>query len=129
MGMMETDVQLEQDTAEGYLIRALTENAVVVGNESFSAPFVLTAEQIIRDWHPAAPDQLTAADFDPILALEPEVIIVGTGVRQHFLPATLTSGILRQGIGIEAMSTAAACRTYNVLASEYRRVAAALFIR
>ena len=63
-----------------------------------------------------------------MLELEPEVILLGTGERQRFPPLALTTAILRLGIGIEVMNTAAACRTYNVLASELRRVAAALFI-
>jgi uncharacterized protein len=60
--------------------------------------------------------------------MEPEVILLGTGSLQRQPPPALTTAVLRLGVGIEVMTTAAACRTYNVLVAEYRRVAAALFI-
>ncbi|MGP1615032.1 MAG: Mth938-like domain-containing protein [Pollutimonas bauzanensis] len=56
----------------------------------------------------------------------PEVLLIGTGLRQHLLPAHVTRPLLEIGIGIEAMSTQAAARTYNILMSEGRRVIAAL---
>jgi uncharacterized protein len=70
---------------------------------------------------------LALADFEPILALQPEVILLGTGARQQFPPAALLQAVLSRGVGLEVMATDAACRTFNVLASEYRRVAAALY--
>lgn len=121
-------MKLELDTGEGNLIRGLAEGAILVGNESLSQPFILTIDHLIRDWAPPAVEDLSPSDFEAILALEPEVILLGTGTRQRFPPARLTAAILRQGVGIEVMNTAAACRTYNVLAGEFRRVAAALFI-
>jgi len=59
----------------------------------------------------------------------PEVVLVGTGARQHLLPANVTAPLLRAGIGIEAMSTQAAARTYNILMSEGRRVIVALLLQ
>ncbi|CAG0942921.1 hypothetical protein GPROT2_01916 [Gammaproteobacteria bacterium] len=121
-------MKLDPDITGGHLVRGFTGNAILVGAESFSRPLILTVDRIIRDWDPPAVEQLADADFAAILALEPEVILLGTGARQRFPNPNVTTTILRQGIGIEIMNTAAACRTYNILAGEYRRVAAALFV-
>lgn len=121
-------MKLERERGEGNLIRGLADGAILVGDERLGQPFILTIDEIIRDWQPPAVEDLSARDFEAILALEPEVILLGTGTRQRFPPAQTTTSILRRGVGIEVMDTPAACRTYNVLAGEYRRVAAALFI-
>jgi len=121
-------VKLELDRGEGHLIRGCSGSTILVGNESFTRPLILTIDHIIRDWQPPAVEALAPADFAAVLALEPEVILLGTGARQRFPPPAMAAAILRQGIGLEVMDTPAACRTYNVLAAEYRRVAAALFV-
>ena len=71
---------------------------------------------------------LTAAHFDRVLALKPELVIFGSGARLQFIPAGLYRSLIDARIGIETMDTAAACRTYNVLASEGRSVVAALVV-
>jgi uncharacterized protein len=63
-----------------------------------------------------------------VLDLQPEVVLLGTGVRQQFPPAAFMAGFLRKGIGIEVMDNAAAARTYDLLASEGRRVVAAFIL-
>lgn len=60
--------------------------------------------------------------IDQIMATSPDVVILGTGQQQHFLPSTIMSGFLQQHVGIEMMSNDAACRTYNILMSEGRKV-------
>ena len=72
--------------------------------------------------------EVTAASFDPITQAEPavEILLLGCGPNFALLPATLREGLRGRGIVTEAMATAAACRTYNVLLAEDRRVAAAL---
>lgn len=71
---------------------------------------------------------LTEADFTRLVELKPEIVIVGTGPQQHFPHPSLLQALMTRGIGFEVMSTAAACRTYNILAGEGRRVAAGLVI-
>lgn len=76
-----------------------------------------------------AADPLAFLDAEPALqkpADAPEVILIGTGLKQHFLPAETTRELINLGIGVELMSTQAAARTYNILMSEGRRVVAAL---
>ncbi|WP_119352396.1 Mth938-like domain-containing protein [Azohydromonas sediminis] len=71
---------------------------------------------------------LTAAHFEQLIALQPEVVIFGSGTRLRFVAPALQRALIERRIGVETMDTGAACRTYNVLASEGRMVAAALLI-
>lgn len=81
-----------------------------------------------RDWAASHFEQLGALHFERLLALEPEVVIVGSGRRIRFVPPALLRPLIERGIGAETMDTAAACRTFNVLASEGRSVVAALLV-
>ena len=81
---------------------------------------------MLTDWPPQALDQLREAHFEPILALQPELVLLGTGTRQGFVPPPLLKCFYAAGIGIEMMTTDAACRTFNLLAAEDREVVAAL---
>ena len=80
------------------------------------------------DWNCACFEDLTEAHFTQLAATQPELIIFGSGSRIRFVPPALLRGLMQQRIGIETMDTLAACRTYNVLAGEGRRVIAALLI-
>jgi len=73
-------------------------------------------------------DELTASDLEPVLALRPEVLLLGSGPRQVFPAPELLAQLYAARIGFEVMDTGAACRTYNVLVGEGRAVAAALII-
>ncbi|HET6468703.1 MAG TPA: Mth938-like domain-containing protein [Geminicoccaceae bacterium] len=89
---------------------------------------VLVMRDRTLSWGIAAPDQLVLAPFEPLRANEPKVdlLIVGTGARSALFPPALRQALRGWGIVVEAMATPAACRTYNVLLAEERRVAAAL---
>lgn len=81
------------------------------------------------DWSPTvSPEELRVEDLQPALALRPEVLIVGTGLRSILPPPKLAAILANEGIGVEFMDTRAACRTFNVLSGEGREVVAALFI-
>ena len=73
-------------------------------------------------------EQLLAEHFEQALALQPELVIFGSGARHRFISPALVRCLIERGIGVEMMDTAAACRTYNVLASEGRAVLAALLL-
>jgi uncharacterized protein len=81
-----------------------------------------------RAWAPADADALERAHFDEILALAPEVVIFGSGPRLRFVSPGLYQALTARRIGVETMDTGAACRTYNVLAAEGRRVLAAVLL-
>ena len=121
-------MKLDRENTTGNLIRRFTGREIHVGDQVFRQPVIITIEQLIADWSPPPVTALRLADLEAAIALEPEVILLGTGQRQQFPPATLTTAILQRGIGIEVMDTAAACRTFNILAAEYRRVAAVLYL-
>jgi uncharacterized protein len=73
-------------------------------------------------------EELDEAALEAVLRLRPGIVLLGTGSEQRFPPSSLLAPMLTQGIGIEIMTTAAACRTYNILVAEDRPVAAGLLI-
>ena len=121
-------MRFAQEKIEGNSINAYASGRVTVNGETITASIILTPERIIRDRLPAVFEDMHAAHLEGLDQLEPEIILVGTGDTLRFPPAAWTAGYLARGIGVEIMDTAAACRTYNVLLSEDRRVAAALLI-
>lgn len=118
----------EDDTAGRYRIRAYAPGQVTVNDETLTCSLIVGPDRLIRDWPPQAFEDLTAGHLALALALEPEILILGTGDRLRFPSPRLTGEIQQRGIGVEVMDTAAACRTYNILLGERRRVAAALLI-
>ena len=122
-------MKLDRDKSDGNLIRGFSGGEILIGANVIRRPVIVTIDRIVHDWSPPAVEKLALEDMRPVLELEPDVILLGTGEQQRFPSMSLIAAVLRMGIGLEIMNTAAACRTYNVLASEYRRVAAALFIR
>jgi len=89
--------------------------------------FILTATQLIEDWDVDA-QLLTIQALQPVLDLEPDVLLVGTGPKAIFPSHDVIQFCYQAGVGIEIMNSAAACRTYNVLASELRNVAVAITV-
>ena len=98
---------------------------VSVNGERRTASAIVTTERIL-DWPVAAFDRLRAEDFSILETLGVEIVLLGTGRRQRFPHPRLTAGLARAGIGVEVMDLQAACRTYNILVAEERKVAAAL---
>ncbi len=90
--------------------------------ETLKHSFLLTPTQRVQDWAPECFEQLTRTDIEPILALEPELVLLGTGPSQRFPYPTFGVPLMERGIGMEVMDTAAACRTYNILMAEGRKV-------
>ncbi len=113
------------DTARQKVFTAHGAGYVMVNGERHEKPVLVTPGQV-ADW--AAPDfaALDESHFAPLLALQPEVVVVGTGNRLQFPHPRLYRCLIEAHIGVECMDTAAACRTYNILVSEGRKVVAAL---
>ena len=86
-------------------------------------------DKIATGWAPGGFDALTANDFAMLAALEPEVVILGTGASMRFPHPRLTHPLSDARIGLEVMDTPAACRTFNILAAEGRKVAAAILVQ
>ena len=98
---------------------------VSVNGERRTTSAIVTPERIL-DWPVAAFDQLRAEDFSVLETLGADIVLLGTGRRQRFPHPRLTAALARAGIGVEVMDLQAACRTYNILVAEERKVAAAL---
>lgn len=117
------------DLPGGYLlVRRADEHSITVMDRQLTVSFLLAPDQLVEHWTPTDAGALVAEDAHPLLALHPEVVILGTGPRQKFPPAAFMSEFLRRGVGIEAMDNAAAARTYGLLASEGRRVLAGFIL-
>ena len=101
------------------------EDYVSVNGERRTASVIVMPERIL-DWPVAAFDQLRAEDFSVLETLGVEIVLLGTGRRQRFPHPRLTAALAKAGIGVEVMDLQAACRTYNILVAEERKVAAAL---
>jgi uncharacterized protein len=115
-------------TGGAFVVRSYAPGEVRVGDAVLHRSCLISAERLIADWRPQTLDELSAADLEAVFELQPEIVVLGSGTRQRFPDTRLLAAILSRGIGCEVMDTGAACRTYNVLVSESRRVVAALFV-
>lgn len=111
-----------------FSLRSADGQVARVNDRTLSASFILSPQQLVEDWPVSDSAALTPDDLAPLLALQPEVILLGTGDRQIFPPAAVMAACLRQGVGLEVMTNAAAARTFNVLASESRKVVAGFLL-
>ena len=122
-------MQLAHQSDEGHhAVRRLGADFVQVGDRVFSASLLLAPDRCIDDFAPRSIDEFDAAAIAAVLALEPAVVLIGTGERQRLAPPALMAAFLARGIGLEAMDSAAAARTFNLLAGEGRRVVAAFLL-
>jgi uncharacterized protein len=120
-------MRFTQDSSSGInVIRAYGSGELRVNENIYRGAVILSASTVIAEPNVQNLEDLIAVDASRILALEPELVLLGTGMRQVFPLASYGAQFLRAGIGFEAMDTGAACRTFNVLVAEHRRVAALL---
>jgi uncharacterized protein len=122
-------LKFQPDRAEG--VNTITRHdasSLWVGQTRFDHSLLVPWQGAVQAWPPAQVEQLLAAHFEQALALLPELVIFGSGTRHRFIAPALVRCLIERGIGVEMMNTAAACRTYNVLASEGRAVLGALLL-
>ena len=114
-------------TAPGALnyFSAYGEGFVRVGERRYERNLIVTPQRVL-DWGAASFEALSEADFEPVLGLDVDILLLGTGAKQRFAHPRLTRALAAKRIGVEAMDLQAACRTFNILVVEERRVAAAL---
>jgi uncharacterized protein len=101
---------------------------VRIGGDEYREGLVVAPDAIVAPWASGGFDRLSEDDFEPVRALRPEIVLLGTGARQRFPHPRLYRALTDAGIGVEVMDSAAAARTYNIVAAEGRRVAAALIL-
>lgn len=101
---------------------------IAVNKQKYTQNLIVLADMLIVDWHATDFSSLNAAHFEELINLKPEVVLLGTGATHQFLHPKIVQNLTANNIPLECMTTAAACRTYNILMSEGRKVAAALLI-
>ena len=124
-------MKLHADTPHQLAITSLGDGWVAVNGERHASSLVLSASRGLRVWPCQRFEDLAEAHFAELLDAPlqpPELVLFGSGPRLRFAPPALLRALLEHRVGVETMDTAAACRTYNILAAEGRRVTAALLI-
>jgi uncharacterized protein len=111
-----------------YALRAADGRSAKVNDRVLQASFILAPNDLIEDWPVRGAAALVPEDLAPLLGLNPELVVLGTGDLQIFPSAAVMAACLTRGIGIEVMTNAAAARTFNVLAGEGRRVVAGFLL-
>jgi uncharacterized protein len=119
---LHADLRTSRNTFTGY-----GEGWFAVNGERREGSLIVFPDRIL-DWPVAGFDALRAEDFTVLAEAQPEIVLLGTGARQRFPHPRLTHALMQARVGVEVMDMAAACRTYNILMAEERRVAAALLV-
>jgi uncharacterized protein len=120
-------LQFTKETSQANLIRAWELGRVLIGERWFTGNLVLSAERIVEDWVARGPSDLSVDDLAAAIDMRPEIILIGAGESTVLPDIDLMAALAAQAIGLEIMKTSAACRTFNVLVHEQRRVVAVLF--
>lgn len=116
------------ETKQYQTVTAYDEDGVELNAIRFTHSLVVLPESDPAPWPVDSFEALTAASFEQIDATAPDVVILGTGERQRFVHPKLTAALTARRIGVECMDNQAACRTYNILMAEGRKVALALIM-
>lgn len=110
-----------------FKIQSYNDDCIIVSGQNYAYPLLVMPQQLISPWGPPKIEDLQIQHFQDILALSPQVVLLGTGRKHLFLDMKLFAPLIEQGIGVELMSSAAACRSYTLLMAEGRQVAAILY--
>jgi len=120
-------MQLTLESHGDIVIQSWEPGLLKVNGEAITHHAMIHSTEVSQ-WLPANPASLTLDDFAPLLSLQPEIILFGSGSTQVFPAIELITEIMQRGIAFEVMDSAAACRTYNILSAEQRPVVAAILI-
>lgn len=115
-----------QHPGDKVYVRKVGTGGITVAEDTYDTAVILSPESVDANWPVRTVEDVSEDALRKLLDFEPEVVIIGTGKTQRFLDPQLTMLFYRNGIGIEVMDTRAACRTFNILVMEERRVVAAL---
>jgi uncharacterized protein len=120
-------MKLTLDANQGVnLIRSYSVREVRVGDHVFHRSCIITPDAVVADWRPATVDELVADDLAPLFAAKCELVLLGTGANHRFAPPATRIAFVKAGVALETMDLGAACRTFNVLVQEERRVCVGL---
>ena len=121
-------MKLQPDRVDTLAIHAYGPGWIAVNGQKWEQSVVVSSSGDLRAWGGSRLQDLTQAHFDGLADGRPELVIFGSGAQMRFVSPALLRGLIERGIGVETMDTPAACRTYNILAGEGRRVVAALLL-
>lgn len=122
-------MDLSFDRPGNYLyVRRVDAHGITVNDRLLEHSFLLAPDRVVEPWPVNDVQALESGHVEAILALQPELVLLGTGARQAFPAAVILAGFMQRGVGIEVMDNAAAARTYDLLAGEGRRVVAAFIL-
>jgi uncharacterized protein len=121
-------MKLQPDKPSVQTISGYGPGWIAVDAEKFSTSLVISSRGERQAWACSRFEHLQALHFAPLASLRPELVLFGSGSRLRFPRPEWLRALVEQGIGLETMDTAAACRTYNILAGEGRHVVAALLL-
>ena len=122
-------MKLTQQPSTGInLIRRYGADFITIGEEDIRASCLVTAGTLTRDWAPRTIEELKLEHLSPLFDLAPQIVVLATGAQQKFPRVALRAEFATRKIGLEVMEVGAACRTYNVLVGEERRVLAAILL-
>lgn len=119
----------EEHYNQSYQIKAYTPGEITINDTKYTDSLIVSANHLISPWHPNSLNELADNDWQAILELQPEIVLLGTGLKFIMPPDKQLAPLHQQQIGVECMDTAAACRTFMALLAEDRKVAAALLIK
>ncbi len=120
---------LQEDQASGqFQIKAYKPGEIIVNETIYTHSLIISANTLIADWGPNNLSEIDDKSWDPILALKPAFLIFGTGPKFVLPPASFFAKLYQNNIAVEAMDSAAACRTLTALMSENRNVIAAILV-
>jgi uncharacterized protein len=111
-----------------YQINGVDSDAVIINRQRYAQPVIVSEQTLSTDWFQGPWATLDAQRLAAILDFSPEVVLLGTGDKQRFIHPRHTQAFLSANIAVECMTTAAACRTFNILTAEGRKVVAALLL-
>ncbi|MGB4059891.1 MAG: Mth938-like domain-containing protein [Burkholderiaceae bacterium] len=121
-------MKLHADRPDAHTIQSYGEGWIAVNGEKIGRSVVLSSTGDRADWPCESFSDLQAGHFEGLLAYQPEVVIFGSGRKLRFAHPSLHAALMAQRVGVETMDTLAACRTFNILAQEGRRVVVALLM-
>ena len=110
-----------------HLVRRYGGGQILIGEQLIHRPCIVSPQRLLLDWEVASFSELSQAQLEPLFAFDAEIVLIGSGETQPYPSAPLRALLRNRGVAVEYMSLGAACRTYNILASEQRAVVAALF--
>ncbi|MBU3652070.1 MAG: hypothetical protein FGM44_03195 [Limnohabitans sp.] len=121
-------MKLQPDRMDTLAVTSYGPDWIAVNGERHQHSLLITSQGILRPWRPTHFESLQATDFEVLMELGVELAVFGSGKRLRFIPAAWQAPLMARRLGLETMDTAAACRTYNILAGEGRPVAALLLL-